>query len=115
MLPVELACQQHEAQAELLLRVDADLFWFRGHFPQQPLLPGVAQLDWVMHYGTQLLAPGKAFSSIENIKFQQPVLPGSTLKLTLSWLAAKGQLSFRYLLVQGESESAASSGKINLC
>ena len=39
MLPVELACQQHEAQAELLLRVDADLFWFRGHFPQQPLLP----------------------------------------------------------------------------
>ncbi|MCU5775354.1 hydroxymyristoyl-ACP dehydratase [Erwiniaceae bacterium BAC15a-03b] len=115
MLPVELSCRQQQAQAELLLRVDADLFWFRGHFPQQPLLPGVAQLDWVMHYGTQLLAAGKQFSSIENIKFQQPVLPDSTLKLALTWNALKNQLSFRYLLQQGECESVASSGKINLC
>ncbi len=66
-----------------MLLIDADLFWFQGHFPAQPILPGVAQLDWVMHYGIALLAPGKQFSAIENIKFQQPILPGKTLRLTL--------------------------------
>lgn len=114
MLPVELSLQQQETRAELMLRVDADLFWFRGHFPGQPLLPGVAQLDWVIHYGTRLLAPGKVFASVENIKFQQPILPGSTLKLTLDWQAEKG-LSFQYLRVQGQQLYVASSGKIRLC
>ena len=114
MLPVELAVQQQGSEAELLLRVDADLFWFQGHFPGQPLLPGVAQLDWVIHYGTTLLAPGKQFASVENIKFQQPILPGTTLKLTLAWLPEKG-LSFHFQRVTEAGLSSASSGKIRLC
>jgi len=114
MLPVELAVQQQGCEAELLLRVDADLFWFQGHFPEQPLLPGVAQLDWVIHYGTSLLAPGLQFASVDNIKFQQPILPGATLKLTLSWLPEKG-LSFQYQRVTDAGLHPASSGKIRLC
>ncbi|MEN5016005.1 hydroxymyristoyl-ACP dehydratase [Erwinia sp. Eh17-17] len=114
MLPVELALHQQGDEAELLLRVDPDLFWFQGHFPGQPLLPGVAQLDWVIHYGTALLAPGKQFACVDNIKFQQPILPGATLKLTLTWQAEKG-LSFRYQLVGEGDLHPASSGKIRLC
>lgn len=115
MLPVELSCQQQADQAELLLKVEPDLFWFRGHFPTQPILPGVAQLDWVMRYGVQLLAPGKRFSPIENIKFQQPILPGSTLRLTLNWQQAKNWLLFDYQILAGEASQRVSSGKISLC
>lgn len=115
MLPVELSRSQHATQLEVVLRIDADLFWFHGHFPQQPILPGVAQLDWVMHYGIGCLAAGKQFSAVENIKFQQPVLPGSLLKLKLEWHEAKNQLSFRYLRVLNGEESVTSSGKIRLC
>lgn len=115
MLPTELARHQVDNRAELLLHVDPDLFWFRGHFPDQPLLPGVAQLDWVMHYGILLLAPNHHFAAVENIKFQQPILPGSTLCLRMSWLAEKRQLTFSYARVVGASETVASSGKIGLC
>ncbi|MGB9098693.1 3-hydroxyacyl-ACP dehydratase FabZ family protein [Erwinia sp.] len=115
MLPVELSCQQQADKVELELKVEADLFWFRGHFPTQPILPGVAQLDWVMHYGLSLLAPGKQFSAIENIKFQQPILPGKTLKLTLSWQEAKNWLLFDYQILGDEQPQRASSGKISLC
>lgn len=114
MLPVELSLQQQGDSAVLLLRADADLLWFQGHFPGQPILPGVAQLDWVIHYATTLLAPGKQFSSVENIKFQQPILPGSTLQLTLNWLGDKG-LSFQFHRVTGLALLPASSGKIRLC
>ncbi|WP_338577566.1 hydroxymyristoyl-ACP dehydratase [Erwinia sp. E_sp_W01_1] len=115
MLPVEISCQQLADSAVLILRVEPDLFWFRGHFPGQPILPGVAQTDWVMHYGVELLAPGKHFSAIENIKFQQPILPGNTLRLTLNWQAEKNRLVFDYEILNGEQALRASSRKISLC
>ncbi|MBP2846242.1 hydroxymyristoyl-ACP dehydratase [Dickeya oryzae] len=120
MLPVELSRVCSASQAELLLYIDANLFWFDGHFPQQPLLPGVAQLDWALHYGREILAPGWRFLSVENIKFQHPVLPGKTLRLTLNWLEEKQQLTFSYHIIAAgqaatETGQAASSGKIRLC
>ncbi|MBO8134280.1 3-hydroxyacyl-ACP dehydratase FabZ family protein [Dickeya fangzhongdai] len=133
MLPVELSRACSPSQAELLLYVDAGLFWFNGHFPRQPLLPGVAQLDWALHYGREILAPDWRFLSVENIKFQHPVLPDKTLRLTLNWLEEKQQLTFSYhILVNGQivvnrqiaangqdapaqTGQAASSGKIRLC
>ena len=51
MKPHEI--ERHQAQAnhlEIVLHLRADLFWFRGHFAVQPLLPGVAQIDWAMSY-----------------------------------------------------------------
>ncbi|WP_034946398.1 3-hydroxyacyl-ACP dehydratase FabZ family protein [Erwinia oleae] len=115
MLPVELSRQREENSAELTLRADPCLFWFRGHFPTQPILPGVAQIDWVMHYGTALLAPAYRFSAIENVKFQQPVLPGATLVLTLRWQVETNRLLFEYAVTGADAPQRASSGKILLC
>lgn len=64
MKPHEI--ERHQAQPhqiEIVLHLDPSLFWFRGHFAVQPLLPGVAQMDWVMHYATTLLAPAGAFTA----------------------------------------------------
>jgi 3-hydroxymyristoyl/3-hydroxydecanoyl-(acyl carrier protein) dehydratase len=115
MLPVELDAQLQGTTLTLRLRASADLFWFRGHFPTLPILPGVAQLDWVMHYGLTRLAPGKAFASIDNIKFQQPVPPDAELELQLHWQEEKSLLSFSYSLPGHDSVDVASSGKIRLC
>ncbi|MCT6590171.1 hydroxymyristoyl-ACP dehydratase [Pantoea dispersa] len=115
MLPVELDAQQQDGTLTLRLLAAADLLWFRGHFPTLPILPGVAQLDWVLHYGLTRLAPGKSFASIENIKFQQPVPPDAQLELQLQWLPEKSVLSFRYALLRGAQAEVASSGKIRLC
>lgn len=115
MLPIELSRHADTRQAELCLRVDGDLFWFQGHFPAYPLLPGVAQLDWVLWYGGELLAPGWRFCALENIKFQRPILPGSTLRLKLDWQAEKHLLTFSYGILHNSAEQVASSGKISLC
>ncbi|MDX5630523.1 MULTISPECIES: hydroxymyristoyl-ACP dehydratase [unclassified Brenneria] len=115
MLPVELSRRIALPRAELTLLAAADLLWFKGHFHGLPLLPGVAQLDWALHYGVELLAPGWRFSAVENIKFQQPILPGYALRLALAWHAGKQCLAFSYHILGDETERAASSGKIKLC
>lgn len=115
MLPIERSRELRADSLTLTLQIDARLFWFQGHFPHLPILPGVAQLDWVMHYGVSLLAPGKQFVAVDNIKFQQPVLPDSLLQLRLDWDAEKSRLSFRYSLLKDDGEQTASSGKIALC
>lgn len=115
MLPIERSRTLQANSVTLTLEVEPGLFWFQGHFPTLPILPGVAQLDWVMHYGLLLLAPGRQFAAIDNIKFQQPVPPGSLLQLHLEWHAEKSRLSFRYSLLSEAGEQSASSGKIALC
>lgn len=115
MKPIEeKRMQLAENQLCLQLRIPANLSWFSGHFPTQPLLPGVAQLDWVMVYGAEL-APDVRFCAIDSVKFQRPVLPESLLELNLHWDAARSVLNFEYLLLQTASRQPVSSGKIKLC
>lgn len=115
MNPIEVRrTRPTENQLCLHLFVPATLGWFQGHFPVQPLLPGVAQLDWVMAFGAEL-APDRRFSAIENVKFQRPVLPESLLELTLSWDNARSLLRFEYTLLEADARLPAGSGKIKLC
>lgn len=89
--------------------VPADHPAFPGHFPGQPLLPGVLLLAEVMEAARlqPALAGRLAEGSFSNAKFLAPVRPGSTLDIALTWddaslrfevhcgaqLAAKGQWS----------------------
>jgi 3-hydroxymyristoyl/3-hydroxydecanoyl-(acyl carrier protein) dehydratase len=116
MRPHEI--ERHQAQphqAEIVLHLDPCLFWFSGHFAVQPLLPAVAQLDWVMHYATTMLVPGQRFHSIQNVKFQSPLLPGTRVTLALNWQEARQILTFSYQRREGDVCHTASSGKIRLC
>ena len=36
------------ARAEFEIAVPDDLFFLQGHFPQQPILPGVVQIHWAI-------------------------------------------------------------------
>ncbi len=115
MKPIKERCTRPgENQLCLRLRIPAKLSWFDGHFPTQPLLPGVAQVDWVMAYGAEL-APGMRFCAIDSVKFQRPVLPESLLELNLRWDVARNLLSFEYLQLKDDARQPVSSGKIKLC
>ncbi|HAT1571865.1 TPA: hydroxymyristoyl-ACP dehydratase [Kluyvera cryocrescens] len=115
MKPAELERRQTSPQQlEVVLHLDPALPWFRGHFAVQPLLPGVAQIDWVMHYAS-ILAPGWRFVSLKNVKFQSPLLPGAVITLSLEWQETRQQLSFSYQRHDGDVRHVASSGKIALC
>ncbi|MCL6414053.1 hypothetical protein MIB92_00185 [Aestuariirhabdus sp. Z084] len=96
--------------ATLVLKMSRELIWFAGHFPDQPVLPGVVQLQWAEHYAKEILSVTGAFSGMQRVKFQQLVLPGQHLELKLEYKRDKQQLWFQYLNAKGD----VSSGRITL-
>lgn len=62
---------------------------FAGHFPGNPIVPGVLLLDAAVHAVQQALAPGAPGAAaqawrISAAKFLSPVGPGETLTLSCS-------------------------------
>ena len=71
--------------------------FFQGHFPEQPIMPGVliiealAQTSCVLFLSKPELKNKKLayFMSINNVKFRKPVFPGDTLYLDVEVLKAR--------------------------
>jgi len=101
--PRWLERENHSAQLELT--VAPDLAHFEGHFPGTPVLPGVAMLDWAMHYGAEAFALQPHCLQMDVLKFQQIVRPGAELSLTLQWNAERGVMSFSF--ISGEQRHAS--------
>jgi acyl-CoA synthetase (AMP-forming)/AMP-acid ligase II len=106
--PAVRVLEQGDARVLLELTVPADLLYFDGHFAVAPVLPGVVQVDWVIHYGAHYLGRGGSFAGIQALKFQQMIRPDQPVRLELSRDAAKGSLAFRYFSEAG----AHASGRI---
>jgi 3-hydroxyacyl-[acyl-carrier-protein] dehydratase len=78
------------------LELAADLLAFQGHFPGHPILPGVVQVDWAIHFGTQAFGPLGAFLALEHLKFTGILEPGDTPELSLAWDPDRRILRFTY-------------------
>jgi len=69
-----------------LLWVEPSMPVFAGHFPGHPILPGVLQIDWVVTVADDVFpaTPAAKFCGMSQIKFIQPIAPGSWLHLELT-------------------------------
>lgn len=92
--PQWLAREPSEARAAL--DIDAGLQVFDGHFPQAPLVPGVAQIDWAIEFARRCFEMPPHFVRADTLKFQRPMTPGLRVDLVLRWDAPNAALSFRY-------------------
>ena len=69
--------------------------FFQGHFPQEPVMPGVLQIEAMAQTGGLLVLNSVEeperystyFMKIDGVKFRQKVVPGDTLILRLELLA----------------------------
>ena len=98
------------------LELPKDLVWFDGHFPKKALLPGVAQLRWVLHYAALWLGTIH-LREIVTMKFVQPVLPLEHLQLRLTKGPPKDKvltLQFEYLVLSNSSETSVSFGRLKV-
>ncbi len=74
--------------------------FFQGHFPGQPVMPGVLQMEALAQVAGILLnklfgGEGKIsyFAAIDNARFRRPVVPGDQLRLEIDIIKAKQRLS----------------------
>ncbi len=69
--------------------------FFQGHFPQEPVMPGVLQIEAMAQVGGLLVLNSvdeperysTYFMKIDNVKFRQKVVPGDTLIFRVELLA----------------------------
>jgi len=99
--------------AVLTLHIPTDLDYFKGHFDQAPILAGVVQLHWAAEFAQQYLdiAPTDVMD-IQVLKFQEMILPGHEVVLTLTKKSAEKVLfSYQSTMANGEVKSH-SSGRL---
>lgn len=99
-LMLDRVIELEEDKAVGIKNVTANEEFFQGHFPQQPIMPGVLQIEALGQLAGILLLHSKKddsslgfFRAIENVKFRRPIVPGDQLRLEVKLERKKGGLS----------------------
>jgi UDP-3-O-[3-hydroxymyristoyl] N-acetylglucosamine deacetylase/3-hydroxyacyl-[acyl-carrier-protein] dehydratase len=90
--------------------------YFQGHFPNQPIMPGVLQLEAIAQVaGVMMLRQAENFGklayfmSAESVRWRKPVRPGDTLVIDVELTKSRGKVGKAKgtCLVNGEIVSEA--------
>jgi 3-hydroxyacyl-[acyl-carrier-protein] dehydratase len=73
-------------------------YFFQGHFPEKPIMPGVLIIESMAQTGGLLLlqeVPDREkkllyFVAIDNARFRRPVVPGDQLRVEVKVIAFRG-------------------------
>ena len=68
---------------ECQVAFETDSPFFDGHFPNDPIVPGVAQLHTVVSLCSELVGHPVTLTGIRRMKFSRPVYPSMELLLRI--------------------------------
>ena len=89
-----------DGKAHAKRKITGEEFFLRGHFPGNPVVPGVilceilAQSTCVLLADTMDDSVTPYFSGLNNVKFKHPVKPGDTVETECEITRAKGVFYF---------------------
>lgn len=96
--------------------VTYDESFFRGHFPEEPVMPGVLIIEALAQVGAVAILSleenkGKVayFGAIDKAKFKRKVIPGDKLKLECEIIKRKGPVGIGKAVATVDGKIAASA------
>ena len=93
-------------EIEALAYVPMDSPWFSGHFPGEPILPGIALLHMVEQ---AILKDAETrnerikLDTLRRIRFVQPVRPGETISINISGEEVGEEILFSFKATNKEN------------
>ena len=93
-------------EIEALAYVPTDSPWFVGHFPGEPILPGIALIhlaEQAIIRHTEKRSEQVKLSALRRVRFTQPVRPGETLFLNISGEEMNEETLFSFKVANKES------------
>ena len=80
--------------------IRADDWWFPGHFPERPVMPGVLTIEAIAQAGAVAMLADEAhrgkvlyFAGIDACRFKRVVEPGDVLTLECEFVRVRGALA----------------------
>ena len=94
--------------------VSEDEYYFKGHFPGNPIMPGVLIVESLAQTGAVAILSmeenkGKnaLFGGIDKIRFKKQVVPGDRLKLEVKIIKKKGPIGIGEAIATVDGKVAA--------
>lgn len=102
-LLIDKVIKIEENKITAIKNVTANEHYFQGHFPTEPVMPGVLIIEALAQAGAVALLSkdefkGKIayFAGINNAKFKRKVVPGDTLRLEVELTKLRGRAGVGY-------------------
>lgn len=97
-------------------QIKAEDFWFKGHFPEHPVVPGVLMIEMLAQAGAVAMLSmdehkGKIgfLAGVDKAKFRRQVVPGDLLTLEVEITKVKGPIGIGKALATVNGEKAVSA------
>ncbi|WP_336010609.1 AMP-binding protein [Acinetobacter calcoaceticus] len=104
--PVVLSQSQSSDEHILSLEFPPELACFKGHFPTQPIYPGVGQIGFLQYFAKSIWSDLNWCQGYEQLKFQNLIRPYAIVQLKLSRKEHKVSFELR------DSEQILASGRL---
>ena len=89
-------------------------YYFQGHFPQEPVMPGVLIIEALAQVGAIAMLSldefkGKIgyFTGIDKAKFRKKVIPGDVLRLEVEMIKRRGPIGIGKAIAYVDGKKAA--------
>jgi acyl carrier protein len=93
---------QEPNRIEALALVPVDSPWFSGHFPGEPILPGIAliNLAWqTIIHNAEKIGEEISLNALRRVRFTRPVRPGENLSLIVTAEAAHEETIYSFKVI----------------